>query len=57
MQEEEALPKTPEGCGAEFLAARDSLTDVVGQTRPHLMRGEDAGLNNSQVRRTSHLYH
>jgi len=37
MQEEQALPDTPERCGAELVPTGGTLVNTVRQTRPHVV--------------------
>src|SRR5262245_1368338 len=40
VQEEDALPETPQRRGSELVAARATLRYVIGETRPHIVQGD-----------------
>ena len=40
MQEEQALPDTPERCGAELVPTGGTLVNTVRQTRTHVVERE-----------------
>lgn len=40
VEEEEALPQSPEGSRAELIGAGTTLIGTVGQTRAHVVQSE-----------------